>query len=220
MTTSESRPGGTGEAFTELVAAPFLERGQNFYTQPPFDDAISGRTHRPDLYAPAYRVGLTRLAKFLERIRDGQDDMEADNPIVPLDQALGYIYSSMREIGTDRAGAFRRRLGTLPDKTSFTRSMLDLYRALGEFPWWDSYIVSQLQVGIYRANGDFGTNNAYAREQLPSPTYANWITEKLPRQRRLISYGVGDVFPEGLPTGRRVRKWHILKTAELVRKRR
>ena len=193
------------QQFIEIDAPERLQVRQNLYDQEPFSSLVknicesTGKT--PD-------VVRTAISLFAENHFD-HTKVNPKYQAVELLKEMGYHWSSA---GSNRI--------PFDDK-------LKMLETLQTYPFWSEYIVSWKQNRRYGRNGNFipQTNKEY--NKLP-PSYANWVTEKLQREKRLWLVGIEEIFPSdtsypvisqpnitGIKPGN--RRYKILKAAEIIK---
>lgn len=196
--------------YIELEASEQLQPGQNFYDQPPFDGVLLQFTEGTNIDISHVRNLLTRLAKghFF-----GTDTKRA---------VIDRFYGEWKNLRQSKLGK------EIPNDQMYTysKALTSIVAGLSEYPYVGEYIYAAFQPGQYRIDGSW----VQLKSHWPTPTsYAKWASEKLEREKRLVSYGIEEVFPKDfgqeesvVPTGGnpQARRWRILKASELIPEKR
>lgn len=206
---------GQGDSrFIELEVSEYLGEGQNFYDQPPLGNLIRELSTKDQLNKDKLRACLTSMVANPDRyfLRDG----ELMHPKIRHRTFLENLKGM-------RAQKFEPG-----EYEVYYQAMEELDKLLSEYPFIGEYINTKFDRGIYSQNGNWRGKSG---SLFTVTSYAGWLREKALRENNnhsVVLLGIEEVFPqdigqEGLviPTGDspQVRRWRILKAAELIRKK-
>lgn len=188
-----------------IESPPFLDPTANFFSQDPFERIVKTISRVTSVPEHTLHLMLTFVAKELEKFLDGDE--------IP-DEAIGRAITY--SIGTPKPGL----KGDYWQKLKPGQAMV---AALKKYPYWRSYISTQLG-GKYRSSGQVDPT----AKSPPVESYGYWVTKKLVREGRLKMKGMEEIFGENLEgrppaefmSGSRAsRRWEILSAAEITRKK-
>lgn len=184
--------------FIQIEAPERLEVEQNLYDQEPFLSLVKSISQSTGQTLSKLHTAISRIA--------GPHSM---NPKLQTTELL-------------RKVAF-----VSPESNIFWDSRVKILEILQMYPYLSEYIVQQRQNQLYANNGKF-LKQHHGKGEPPALSYANWVTQKLKREKLLVSVGIEEIFPKdvGYPvtsqpniTGSRPtnRRYAILKAAEIIK---
>lgn len=182
---------------SRLVAPDYLEEGQNFYNQPPFDFTFTDIGSNYGLSTENMRAAMTC---FVRRLNGGSARLleSTNQPVNPEDFSLRVkeLLSSKGELTiimskTDVKTENREGLKT---------AIQGVNERLKSFPLWYSYVATQLlENGAYRENGEYNVPNRQ-KSFVPTSGYASWINRITQSNKSSVLHGISEVLPKDAST--------------------
>ncbi|OGD88112.1 hypothetical protein A2870_01115 [Candidatus Curtissbacteria bacterium RIFCSPHIGHO2_01_FULL_41_11] len=171
-----------------------LGENQNFLEQPPLNRIIRNVSQKTGLSPQIVR----RLLGYLAR-KEGMG--------TPAKEAT----ANLQDPASINLQAFVRLNKLSKSWAAVRASAKELGTALGNVPFWNEYISSQMEVTKYSHSGErIDTKRVSATEIFPE-LYIKWVAEKLQRQGKLVTEGINEIFQQDTK-GRHVsivpRKFH------------
>ena len=185
------------------MAPEQLQVGQNLFDQEPFSSLVR------DICGSTGKTSSV-VHTFMSLIAKEHFDQTRANPNPQTTTLLRKVYFS---------NSVKTKSEDIP--WDYQEKILE---SLQMYPYLSEYIELHQQYKRYSRNG----NPVQAKNYKPTPSYANWVTQKLQREKRLWLVGIEEIFPQdvGYPvttqpniTGIKPgsRRYRILKAAELIK---
>lgn len=155
-----------------IVGPDFLEEGQNFFMQEPFQGILSRATNRIGIQSSLLACLITIVTG------DEIQDMTEGEKWLKVKDTL--------KIGPNKIA-------------KLIRSWPDIYKELNNYPLWQEYIKDQRDTTSYKPDGGYmkvRTNEKIDRGQ--TPTYGKWLADTTERQHNLTLVGIHEVFLQDL----------------------
>lgn len=202
-------------------SSEFLEEGQNFYDQPPFNPTIKDVSNKYGFSEEQLRTMLTFVVNRINRSEGGyylagisqsasfQEEVKARINSLALHNDLNGKMSKMGIRG-ERQEQFKTAVSQLTGILHESNLL------------WYGYIATQLlDNSNYLPNGEYQKVEKEKIKALPK-TYKSWINKIVERWKVSRMHGIGEIFPE-LPFLKtpniKPGYWNELKAAGIVRKK-
>ena len=188
--------------FVEVDAPERLIKGQNLYDQEPFLSLVESIFESSGVTPNKLRTAISLFAK--------------EHRVNPKLQTTALL----RKVN----------LSVSPTTSILWDSQVKILETLQMYPYWSEYIVLKMQDALYFPNGSF-SKTSHGKTEPPALSYANWVAQKLQREKNLWLVGIEEVFPQdvghpttSLPniTGAKsgTRRYRILKAAGIIPEKR
>lgn len=183
----------------QIEAPERLEVGQNLYDQEPFLSLVKSIAQSTGQTLSKLHTAISLIAK-----------VHSMDPKLQTTLLLRKAHVSVRS-----------------DSNILWDSQIKILETLQMYPYLSEYIVQQRQNELYANNGKF-LKHHHGKGEPPALSYANWVTQKLEREKLLVSVGIEEIFPKDVShpvtsqpnvTGLRPanRRYAILKAAEIIK---
>ncbi len=208
-----------------LESKDSLDQGEGFYEQPPFNKLVEEARDSFGIEGGVFAHLLTNFSKDLQA-PNRQSVYEKYNSMPTLLRAKRQVSEFFK---SRSPGDIRKVYGEDVDKETLFNAATEVASKLGEFPYWSEYISYKFDINYYDKKGEFKTEQMSKSpyENNPTPTYAKWVSDKLAREKRIVTAGIEEVFPQdfsdqsnmradiGPAQAKRIRRYKILKASGL-----
>ena len=194
MTENTQENGSPEGKVIELEASPVLSRKQNLYDQEPFASIVKEVAGISGKSPKKIHEAISRFAKI-----QAQLNLDNVDPQVNLDASTFWLATNIEHI------------------------LVKSFEKLRNYPYWSEYVENCRQNRRYSRDGE-PIVDSWPKKGDDILSYANWVTQRLAGDNRLMSVGIEDVFPQGMAgtidsiaAGKNPanRKWRILKATGL-----
>lgn len=217
--TPETQP---SPKFIEIEAPEYLEEGQNFYDQPPFNQVLGKVSTQSPLELAKLRTILTSAARKIPLLFE-------EVPKTPVEESANWEKSIRHNHSLKRG--LRNHLRELGLKSQeeieqYFDALIHLAIDLRDYPFWHDYISNQSQ--DYLLDGTpFPSKRGFGVKVKVFPkSYASWVAQKAAAAEMAVLKGIDEIFPQDIggeivaipQRGERqeTKRWRILKAAEFV----